>query len=109
MKTGNTPDEPTPSPYQNADADIEVTEVFYFSPAKGKGVFLGKTIRKITTDGKVSYTLLDPTERVLGPEVHDEQTVRSIWATIAEALEHRAEELGKLRKDDHEKENGKER
>lgn len=112
MNTEENPDEQkgTPSPYQNADADVEITEVHYYSPAKRKGVYLGKTIRKITPDGKLSYTLVDPTDRILGPDVHDEGTARSIWGTIAEALEHRSQELGKLRKDDgKEQDKGKER
>lgn len=110
MKDDQTPNDKngTPSPYQHADQDVEVTEVHYFSPSKGEGVFLGKTIRKISRDGKVSYTLIDPTDRIIGPDLPDEETVRQVWATIAGALEHRAKELGKIRKED-DKDIGKER
>lgn len=100
--------EKIPSPYQDAGEDVETTEVFYFSPAKGSGVFLGKTIRKIMPDGKVSYTLLDPTDRVIGPPLPDEETVRQVWGTIAQAMEHRNEEIAKHRRKD-EPDKGKER
>lgn len=110
MKDDQTPSEEkgTPSPYQHADQDVEITEVFYFSPSKERSIFLGKTIRKISRDGKVSYTLIDPTDRILGPDLPDEATVRQVWASIAGALEHRANEMDKLRKEDG-KEQGRDR
>ncbi len=108
MKTnGENPEEQksTPSPYQDAGDDVEIAEVSYKSPTKGKMVFLGKTIRKITRDGKVTYTLLDPSGRIIGPPVSDEETSQQIWSAIAEMLERRAMELGKTR---NEKDDGKE-
>ncbi len=87
----------TPSPYQDADTDVEIAEVSYMSSTNGHMVFLGKTIRKITRDGKVSYTLLDPSGRIIGPPVDDEQTSQEIWSAIAEMLERRAMELRKNR------------
>ena len=99
----------TPSPYQDAGDDVEITEVSYKSPTQGKMVVLGKTIRKITKDGKVSYTLLDPTGRIIGPPVLDEETSQKIWSAIAEMLERRAMDLGKSRQEkDEDKEQGKE-
>lgn len=102
MKAEENPDnqEATPSPYQDADVDVEVTEIHYLSPAKGEGIFLGKTTRKITLDGKISYTLTDPQGRILGPDLPDEETVRQVWGVIAQAVEC-SEALKKLRtKDD---------
>lgn len=97
-----------PSPYQDADSNVETTEVYYYSPSKGEGVFLGKTIKKTNSKGETSYTLIDTTDRVFGPDVSSEDKAQAVWSTIATALERRSEDLGKLRKKD-DKEKGKER
>lgn len=90
----------TPSPYQDAGDDVEITEVYYTSPTKGQMMKLGKTIRKISLDGTVSYTLLDPSDRIMGPPVPDEETSRQIWSAVAEMLEQRGRELQEKREKD---------
>ena len=112
MKTGNNSDDKNdiPSPYQYGYQKTEITEVYYFSPAKGKTVFLGKTIKKTDDKQEASYILIDPTDSIICPPVENEERVKEIWATIAEVLENRSEELDNLRKKyGEEQDKGKER
>lgn len=101
MKPEENPDEQeaTPSPYQDADVDVEVSEIYYISPSKGKSIYLGKTIRKITLDGKVSYTLINPHGGIMGPDLPNQESTREIWGAVAQTLE-RSAELEKLREKD---------